>query len=204
MRRWITISALAATLLMSGQTAKAMSADEGEEGGGRGQDNYALGVGVGLVEPANNTETYFMAALRIRAHRDDDRGEGDEGMARSQGITGYFEPEVGYWKRSGGANNRITGSDTLVGANLIGVVPLGHVDSFFGIGAGVHFVDAKLLTGDAQATGSDSKLGLNAQFGVDVYLTSKLSLFGTGRFDLVQDSQDNTQSKIYIGLRGRW
>src|SRR6185295_19129830 len=137
------------------------------------------GVGVGLVEPSSDTETYLMAAFRIRAHRDSGNADEEE-ITRTQGITGYFEPEVGYWKRSADNNNRISGSDTLLGVNLIGVVPFGHVDSFFGVGAGVHFVDAKLPTGDARETGSKSKLGLNAQFGVDIYLTNKWSAFGTG------------------------
>jgi len=204
MRRWITIFALTATLPISGGVAKAMSADEGEDGGGRrGQDNYSLGVGVGLVEPSGDTETYFMASLRIKAHRESDT-DSDEELSRSQGITGYFEPEVGYWKRSADQGSNISGSDTLVGVNLLGVVPFGHVDTFFGVGGGVHFVDAKLLTGDARETGSKTKLGLNAQFGVDVYLTDKWSAFGASRFDLVQESENDVQSKIYLGLRARW
>jgi hypothetical protein len=180
--------------------AKAQGSDEREDGGG-GADNYAFGIGAGLIEPRGTTETYFTANLRIRGHRG---GEGDEDRPRQGGITGYFEPEVGYWTRSSSGGNKISGSDTLVGANLVGVVPLGRVDNFFGIGAGVHFVDAKLLTGDATETGSKSKLGLNAQFGVDIYLTNKVSLFGVGRFDLVQDASDNVQSKVYVGVRSRF
>ena len=199
MRRWITTLAITAALSISGGAVQAQ--DEGEGGGRRGQDNYALGVGIGLVEPSSDTETYFMASFRIRAHRSSDE-DGDE--AQGGGIRGYFEPEVGYWKRSAENGNNISGSDTLVGVNLLGVVPFGHVDTFFGVGGGVHFIDAKLLTGDARETGSDSKLGLNAQFGVDVYLTDKWSAFGASRFDLVQDSKDDVQSKIYLGLRARW
>ncbi len=204
MRRWTTLLALMAVLLLTGGAAQAMAADDREDGdGGRNPDNYALSVGVGLVEPSGDTETYLMAALRIRAHRGDDDDE-DGRMSQNQGLSGYFEPEVGYWKRSADEGNRISGEDTLVGINLIGVVPFGRVDSFFGVGAGVHFVDAKLLTGDARETGSESKLGLNTQFGVDIYFSDKWSAFGAGRFDLVQDSKDDVQTKVYIGLRGRW
>jgi len=202
MQRWTTLLVLAAALLLSGGSAMAMSADENDEGG-RAPDNYAFGIGVGLVEPSSDTETYLTASLRLRAHREG-RDSADEELSRNQGITGYFEPEIGYWKRSADNNNRINGSDTLLGINMLGVVPFGHVDTFFGVGAGVHFVDAKLLTGDARESGSKTKLGLNAQFGVDIYLTRKWSAFGTGRFDLVQDSQDDVQTKVYVGVRTRW
>ena len=53
--------------------------------------------------------------------------------------------------------------------NLVGVVPLGIVDSFYGVGAGVHFVDASLLENDPGLTDSETKLGANAQFGLDLY-----------------------------------
>jgi hypothetical protein len=202
MRRWIIISALATAFVMSNPAARAMADDE-EDGGSRGQENYAFGVGAGLIRPSGQTEDYFMASLRIRAHRSD-RGEGQDGVPRSQGITGFFEPEVGFWERSSSNGNRLSGRDSLFGVNLIGVAPFGRVENFFGIGAGIHSVDAKLLTGDATATGTESKLGLNAQFGVDIFLTDRLSLFGAGRFDLVQGADDNTQTKVYIGLRGRW
>lgn len=203
MRRWITTLAITAALSISGGAVQAQDEDEDGGGGRRGQDNYAFGVGVGLVEPSADTETYFMASFRIKAHRSNDE-DSDEDMSQNQGISGYFEPEVGYWKRGSEDGNNISGSDTLVGINLLGVVPFSRVDTFFGVGAGVHFIDAKLLTGDARETGSDSKLGLNAQFGVDVYLSEKWSAFGAGRFDLIQDSQDDVQTKIYLGLRTRW
>ena len=43
-----------------------------------------------------------------------------------------------------------------------------------------------------------------SQFGIDLYITRKLSAFGTGRFDLVQGSSNRVQSKVYLGLRGRF
>lgn len=197
MRRWLTIPALAAATLLWGSLASAQGTyeDDAEDDGGTRED-YALAFGAGLVRPSNDTETYLMAALRIRV------GRGEERQARrGEGITGYIEPEVGYWESS---DDRISGSDLLVGANLIGVIPFGTVDSFFGVGAGVHFVDAQVLENDPGLDGSETKLGLNAQFGIDLRITQSLSAFGAGRFDLVQDSADDLQSKVYLGLRARF
>lgn len=197
MRRWWTILALTGLTLLTSQGANAQTSDNGddEEYGPR-QNNYALAVGAGLVE-AQDTETYLMAALRIRVNRRSDEGESDNGG----GIRGYIEPEIGYWKSS---DDLIEGSDTLIGANLVGVVPFGRVDSFYGAGVGAHFLDSQLITGDTSDTGSETKLGLNAQFGVDIYLTRTVSVFGTGRFDLVQGDSRRTQSKVYLGVRGRF
>ena len=108
---------------------------------------------------------------------------------------------MGYWEATG---DQVEGSDLLLGVNLVGAVPLGIVDSFFGVGAGVHFVDASLLENDPSLTDSEAKLGVNAQFGLDLYITDSLSTFGTGRFDLVQGSEDKVQTKVYLGLRARF
>jgi len=199
MRRWILVSALALIALLATGRAQAQT-NRNDDEGGRNRERFALAVGVGLVEPTNEVETYYMAALRIRVSgRDDDsqqrRATGDEG------VTGYIEPEVGYWKASGDNGK---GSDTLLGINLIGVVPFGSVDSFFGVGAGIHSVDTSLLENDPRLSGTDTKFGGNAQFGIDIYINSKLSAFGAGRFDLVQGSQDKVQSKVYLGLRARF
>ena len=86
--------------------------------------------------------------------------------------------------------------------NLVGVLPLGAVDSFFGVGAGIHWIDAELLGLPGDDT--ETKFGANAQFGIDLYVSDSWSAFGTGRFDLVQDATDDIQGKIYLGLRGRW
>ena len=144
MRPWTLASAVALTALLSCGWANAQSSrdDRDDDDGGRNQDRFALGVGIGLVEPLNEVETYYMASLRIRVS-----GRGGDDSARRQstgddGITGYLEPEVGYWKASGDNGK---GSDLLLGANLIGVVPFGAVDSFFGVGAAVHSVDNSLL-----------------------------------------------------------
>ena len=203
MRLWMRVSVLVlATLLCSGWAAQAQTDrndsddpyDEEEED----RDRFALGVGVGLVEPLNEVETYLTAALRIRVAG---RDSGRRNNADETGVAGYIEPEVGYWEATG---DQAEGSDLLVGVNLVGVVPMGIVDSFYGVGAGVHFVDTSLLENDPSLTDSETKLGANAHFGLDLYITDSLSAFGTGRFDLVQGSEDKVQTKVYLGLRARF
>ena len=206
MRRWMMVSLLTAAVLLPTSMARAQDSDdrdgydENDNQDGRGhRDRFALGVGIGLVKPANQTETYYMASLRIRTSGRRN-GEGDRG---DQGITGYLEPEVGYWTSSD-TDGLGKGSDLLLGVNLIGVIPLGAVDSFFGVGAGVHSIDATLLANSSGKTGNETKFGANAQFGIDLYINRKLSAFGTGRFDLVQGAADQVQSKVYLGLRARF
>ena len=203
MKRWTMVGVVTAAVLLTAGQAWAQSSrdryDDEDEGGGRHRDRFALGVGIGLVDPGVKVQTYYMASLRIRTSGRDNgrRNAGDEG------ITGYLEPEVGYWTASGD-RNKPKGSDTLLGVNLIGVVPLGAVDSFFGVGAGAHFVDRSVLANDVTLTGSDTKFGANAQFGIDLYINRSLSAFGVGRFDLVQDASNSIQSKVYLGLRARF
>jgi hypothetical protein len=194
-RRWrIAGAAMAAALLLSGAAGAQTYEDDDYQSDEEAR--FAFAVGVGLVEPADEVENYFMAALRIRVG---DEGTDDRGSNRSQGgVRGYLEPEIGYWESS---DDFIEGSDLLVGINLIGSVPLGPVDSFFGAGAGVHFIDSALLEGDGSLDDSETKLGANAQFGLDLRINRSLSAFGAGRFDLVQGSEDSIQSKVYLGLR---
>ncbi|HSG39947.1 MAG TPA: hypothetical protein VLE27_09950 [Thermoanaerobaculia bacterium] len=194
MRRWVMVVVAAAALYPAGW-AQAQSRDDYDDDDRSDRDRFALAVGVGLVEPADEVETYLTAALRIGVSGRGDRGAGEEG------IRGYIEPEIGYWEASGEGRE---GSDLLLGVNLVGVIPLGPVDSFFGAGAGAHFIDTSLLENDPFADGSETKLGANAHFGLDLYITESLSAFGVGRFDLVQGSDDSVQSKVFLGLRARF
>lgn len=190
MKRWWIVPAALGMALLASQPALAQSDDEEET-----PYNYALGVGLGLVE-VGQTENYFNASLRIRVGRD-----ADEETRRQQGIQGYIEPEIGYWESS---DDRIEGSDLLVGVNLIGAFPFSVAESFLGVGVGAHFIDAQLLENNANLDDSETKLGANAQFGIDIRLSRSLSAFGAGRFDLVQGSKENVQSKVYLGLRARF
>jgi len=201
-----TLAVTAACLLLGlpAQAQNSQDRDDDSAQENRTKENFALGVGVGLADVDSGAETYLMAALRIRVGgREGKGGENQDWRGRppeSGGMKGYFEPEVGYWKTS--QKNR-TGSDLLLGVNVIGVVPVGAVDTFLGAGIGAHRLDPDLLnnpTSDSKQT----KLGVNAQFGLDLFLTRSLSLFGTGRFDIVQDAKKSVQAKGYLGLRARF
>jgi hypothetical protein len=192
-------SALLGAALLAANLASAQSSRsdrDRDDNGDRATSNYALAVGVGLVQPTGQTENYYMAALRIRLNREDEDNGG--GGGRDRGIQGYLEPEIGYWKST---DRLIKGSDTLLGINLIGAFPFASAETFLGAGVGAHFVDANVLRSDSTLSGSQTKLGANAQFGIDLHITRALTVFGTGRFDLVQGAKDNVQSKIYLGLR---
>jgi hypothetical protein len=204
MRRWLKTSALLGAALLTANLASAQSRsdrdrDDRDDRGEPTIPNYAVSVAVGLVEPSGQTENYYTAALRIRLGRNED--EDDRGGRRDRGIQGYLEPEIGYWKST---DRLIKGNDTLLGVNLIGAFPFSSAETFLGAGVGAHFVDSKVLRADPNLTGSQTKLGVNAQFGIDLNLTRTLSVFGVGRFDLVQGAKDNVQSKVYLGLRDRF
>jgi opacity protein-like surface antigen len=176
--------------------------DRSEAQEDRGKESFALAAGVGLVDVEGGAQTYLTAALRIRVgggHREDDSHDW-RGRPPESGVRGYLEPEVGYWKASG---KNSTGSDLLLGVNLVAVIPVGAVDTYLGAGVGAHRLDAELLSNPTSA-GKQTKIGVNAQFGLDVYLTRSLSFFGTGRFDLVQDVRKSVQAKAYLGLRARF
>jgi hypothetical protein len=205
MTRWLRTSALIGAALLCANLASAQSSRPGRDRDDDRNDheipNYALAVAVGLVEPANQTENYYTAQLRIRLGRGDENDNGGGGGRRDRSIQGYIEPEVGYWRST--ATN-LKGGDTLVGVNLVGAFPFAAAESFLGVGVGAHFVDKQVLLDDPRLTGTQTKLGANAQFGIDLNITRTLSVFGAGRFDLVQGAKDNVQSKIYLGLRARF
>ena len=177
--------ALCALTVISAAPAFAQ-ADEAEK--------LSIGLGGGITQTDIGNQPYWMLNARFRA------GYRSTGEEHQGAITGFVEPEIGYWKST---NKSVHGSDTLVGVNLIGAFPFSAAESFLGVGVGAHFVDSSLLENSSNVKGSETKLGVNAQFGLDLRLTRSLSAFGTGRFDLVQGAKDNVQSKVYLGLRAR-
>lgn len=171
----------------------AQAAEDYDDEGGDAIPNYSLGLGFGLVDPDADVEPYYSAGLRIRLGRHDR----DRNRSSTGGIRGYLEPEVAYWSND-------TTSDLLVGVNLIGLVPFERVDYHFGVGVGYHFFDQDdAFDPDTGEFGdlSDERLGMNAQFGIDIRMTESVAVFGTARFDLVEDSDDEVQDKVFIGLR---
>lgn len=177
--------------------------DRYDEDDDRRDRRLALSLGAGIVEPDGGGEIYYHGAFRIQVSDEDERGEDDWRYASRGDIEAHVEPEVGYWERD---EVGFSESDLSVGVNAIGVVPGRAVDYFFGVGLGVHFLDSQIdaAPGRAQIDESDTHFGGNFQVGLDVHLSPGLSLFGTGRFDVVEGLDETLQGKVYMGLRFRF
>lgn len=172
-------------------------------------NRFAFGVGAGIVEPDDEGELYYTAGLRIGLFRSEKkRSDVDDDDWRYSGrgdIEAYLEPEVGYWKRD---DRGVEESDFSAGVNAIGVVPGRAVDYFFGVGLGFHLLDGEVVNSDERpgfgVTGDETVFGGNFQVGLDIHLSETVSLFGTGRFDILEDVDDTLQGKVYMGLRFGW
>jgi opacity protein-like surface antigen len=167
---------------------------------------WAVGLGYGVVFIDDLGDGYFGINLRRRVGgRDGD--EDEQGRSRDEqtgfrlgrqreGIRAFVEAEYGRFKRDDGQGR--TDTDQLLGLNVIGVVPARSVDIFLGIGFGMHFLDAE----PAMAAEEDSsRVGGNAQFGVEVYVTERVGVFGAGRVDFLEGERLGQQSKVWAGLR---
>lgn len=167
-----------------------------------GSRRFALGLAAGVVEPDEGGEIYYLGAFRIRLFENDRERRDDDWRYASRGdIQAYIEPEVGYWERD---EDRFSESDLNVGINAIGVVPGQVVDYFFGVGLGLHFLDTRIDVADPAVPDvdeSDSHFGGNFQVGLDIHLGRAVSLFGAGRFDVIEGVDETLQGKVYMGLR---
>ena len=169
---------------------------------------YSLGLALGLVsldDPGQADDVEFYGTINFRIAV----GPGHD---RPGGWRGYLEPELGYWESGVGPRSQsfqnLGRSDLLLGINIVGVMPYNAVDFFVGAGAGIHFIDQDVRrftsTGSIDSSDSDEALGVNAHFGVDVGISRKVSLFGVGRFDIVDDNSNSLDAKAYLGLRLRF
>jgi sulfur carrier protein ThiS len=159
-------------------------------------NRFSLGIGFGLVHLdqaglEDDVEDYLTAHLRIAF--------GDQSAHRGgrRGLRGYLEPEIGVWDGE-------QSSDTLLGVNIIGSIPFNAVDFFVGAGIGMHMLETEaFVAGDGTVVpaSDDDAVGVNAQFGIDIHLTESVTVFGTGRFDIIDDSSDSLEAKVYLGLR---
>ncbi|HET9766009.1 MAG TPA: outer membrane beta-barrel protein [Thermoanaerobaculia bacterium] len=192
------VHSLAAAAVLLSLAAPALAQDD-EEG------RFSIGLGAGMVQTSGSTDPYFTANLRSRI------GDREAGEERHGSVYGFLEPEVGYWSRS---ENGLDGNDTLLGVNVGGAVRLRSFEYFVAGGVGYHMLDRDVITGSGSNVQvrnvSDDNIGVNVQFGFDVRVSELLSVFGVGRFDLVQiDDNDSTtasspdehQTKVYLGLR---
>ncbi len=180
-----------AALLLSTVPALAQEDEEGR---------FSLGVGGGLVQTSGNSDPYFTGNLRWRI------GYRVAGEERQGSVFGFVEPEVGLWTRDTTVSNRkLDTKDTLIGVNIGGAVRLRVFEYFVGGGVGYHFLDRDVIRGSQVESVDDGSIGVNAHFGFDVRMSETLSLFGVGRFDLVdtEASADDQQTKVYLGLRAR-
>ena len=174
--------------------APALAQDD-EEG------RFSIGIGGGMVQSSGSSDPYFTANLRSRI------GYREAGDERQGSVYGFVEPEVGYWTRD---SNGIESKDTLLGVNLGGAVRLRSFEYFIAGGVGYHIINRDAKASDISV--DDNSIGVNAQFGFDVRVSETVSLFGVGRFDLVQVDDDNAvsstdkspddqQTKVYLGVR---
>lgn len=185
-RRVRLLLPLLIAVLLVPAAARAQEDDEEE------YQRFALGIGAGLVDSGQVTSPYLTASLRIRL--------GDEDQHSGSGIAAYVEPEVGYWDDDVDDFGS-SATDALLGVNIGGSVALRTVQYFVGAGLGVHFLDTELASGVDE---SETSLGVNAHFGVDVAVGESMSLFGVGRVDLVDELEEDRQVKVYLGARFRF
>ena len=220
MKRWKTTVVLAAVFLALVGVVQARADhherkyyvdEEYEDGYGEGR--WSLGVGFGFVELGDNViegnqlvsddvvEQYFSVDLRI-GFGDNYAHNHQRGCVNCARYNGYLVPEIGYWA---GDVQGLDKSDLLLGLNIVGGMPLNAVEFFVGAGLGVHLIDQDLIVkeGDVLSTRSDSgsAIGANAHFGVDVAVSRRVSVFGVGRFDIVDDDRDELEGKAYVGVR---
>lgn len=192
-------------------------------------DRFAIAVGAGIVLPEDalgrdDGEIYYSAAFRWRlrgretdeyrrrGRRDDRGGDYNErhnndhyrgqypGGSSSGGIRGFLEPEIGYWKKSDGGRDI---EDTLIGLNLVGVVPTRFADFFLGVGFAAHQLDGVTVDEDGltDLDLSETRIGGNVQVGVELYVSEGFGVFGTGRLDILEDQPFDRQTKVWGGLR---
>lgn len=169
-----------------------------------GHRRFGLALGAGVVEPDDAGEIYYHTALRYRLSDRDERRDDDWRYEDRGDIQAYVEPEIGYWERD---DPGFTESDLSVGVNAIGVVPGRAVDYFFGVGLGLHFLDTQIDVRNPNQPDideSDEHFGGNFQVGLDIHLGESASLFGAGRFDVIEGLDETLQGKVYMGLRFRF
>ncbi len=210
MNRLKWIGALMAICVLGATVTFAAPQEEGgtyvrhDERDWEDEGRYSVGVALGLIsldDPGQDDDVEFYGTINFRIAI----GPGHD---RPGSWRGYLEPELGYWESDAGPAGEtfqlLGRSDLLLGLNIVGVMPFDAVDFFIGAGAGIHFIDQDAVVLGGNTSASDEALGVNAHFGVDVGLSRRVSLFGVGRFDIVDDNSNSLDAKAYLGLRFRF
>jgi hypothetical protein len=174
----------------------------------RAEHRWGLGLGPGVVYTDGEGDAYFSINLRRRVGGGSSDKQEKETQAQKtgfrmgesrEGLRAFVEAEYGWFKRTD--TSGIEDKDQLVGLNLVGVIPARAVDVFLGIGFGVHFTSTTPVGG---ATTDETRVGGNAQFGVELNLSERVGAFGVGRVDFLEGERLGQQSKIWAGLRFRF
>jgi hypothetical protein len=202
------LALLAATLPVVAPPARADdgAANEDESRIATEGHPWAVGLGYGVVFIDGQGDGYFGVNVRRRVGGRSDGDADEHGRSadeqagfrlgrQREGIRAFLEAEYGRFRRTAGG---LEDTDSLLGLNVIGVVPARSVDLFLGIGFGMHFFDSE----PAGAVDEDSvRVGGNAQFGVEVYVSDRVGVFGVGRVDFLEGERLGQQSKVWGGLR---
>lgn len=202
-RTLLAMLAVALCSVLLAPAGFAQDRDDDRDDDDRDSRRTALGIGAGVVEPDGIGEIYYHAALRIRLFDDDEdegRDDDDWRYAGRGDIQAHIEPEIGYWERD---ENAASESDLSIGVNALGLIPGRVVDYYFGVGLGFHFLDTRIdgVGTQPDLDESDEAFGGNFHVGLDIHLGEHVSLFGTGRLDVIEGQDETLQSKVFMGLR---
>ena len=151
----------------------------------------SIGLGAGIVdlEQDDKTPLFLTANFRVRLFGP---------------IT--LEPEVGYWKRTEQvAAGELSFEDFSVGANALLVIPGSKLEFFAGVGLGAHFLDRTAGIAGIIRDANDTDVAVHLLGGLDLKVSSSVSLFAAARHDSFGDDTDaRDQTKFYGGLRFRF
>jgi hypothetical protein len=172
--------------------------------GAAAQDRYqnALGLAIGLNRDDVSAEKMLLANFRISV-----LGRGED-MSREDSAAGFLQPEVFYWERklkdflpTSTAYAR-PDSDLGFGLNFLILEAQTSVSYFFGVGINLHHL-TNVMDEKTKERADRNRLGGNVQIGVELPLSKSFTLWGAGRWLVIQGSSaviDTSQLQVYGGL----
>ena len=156
--------------------------------GARAQEQAALSLGAGLVDPEDVGSSFWITAnyrFRIADHL-------------------LLEPEVGYWKKGEDVfGGDVSLEDLQFGLNAIYMLGRGTgIRPWAGAGLGLHLLKGVVGFDDSgDFDDTESKLGIHLLGGADFVMSDAAALYAAARFDIVSDLN---QFKLYGGVRYRF